>query len=172
MHPQGDLKSSDDREMTISALARAAGVAPSAVRYYESVGVLPEPDRVAGQRRYGPEDVRRLGNIRTAQRAGLALADIRDLLGANGSDEPLGVHMRELAARRLPTADEELRQVQAARRWLEAAARCTCVQLDECALLNPHRAEEIGCARHEGCLRRAAGEPAAAALAGLAGSRP
>jgi len=125
--------------MTISALARAAGVAPSAVRYYESVGVLPEPDRLAGQRRYGPEDVRRLEMIRTAQRAGLALADIRDLLGAGDSDEQLGGRMRELAARRLPTADEQLQRAQTARRWLEAAATCTCVALDECALLDPQR---------------------------------
>ena len=145
MHPQGDSKSSDDRELTIGALARAAGVASSAVRYYESVGVLPEPDRVAGQRRYGPDDVRRVEIIRTAQRGGLALADIGELLSGDDSRRRLGARMRALAARRLPTADAELQRAQTARRWLEAATACTCVALDECALLDPQRVPDTSC---------------------------
>ena len=67
--------------LTRSALARAAGVAPSAVRYYERAGVLPEPARTAkGYRVYGPDDVDRLRFVRRAQELGFSLGEIAGLL--------------------------------------------------------------------------------------------
>jgi MerR family mercuric resistance operon transcriptional regulator len=67
--------------LTRSALARAAGVAPSAVRYYERAGVLPEPARTAkGYRAYGPGDVERLRFVRRAQELGFSLGEIAGLL--------------------------------------------------------------------------------------------
>ena len=46
--------------LTTGQLAQRFGINTSAIRYYEANGVLPEPDRVSGQRRYGPDTVRRL----------------------------------------------------------------------------------------------------------------
>lgn len=67
--------------LTRSALARAAGVAPSAVRSYERAGVLPEPARTAkGYRVYGPDDVERLRFVRRAQELGFTLGEITGLL--------------------------------------------------------------------------------------------
>lgn len=68
--------------MTKSELARQAGVKPSTVRYYERIGVLPEPSRTAaGYRVYTAEDVERLRFVQRAQALGFTLAEITDLLG-------------------------------------------------------------------------------------------
>ena len=67
--------------LTVSKLAARAGVRPDTIRYYERSGLLPVPRRTDGDhRRYGPADVDRLLFIRGAQRLGLRLAEIRELL--------------------------------------------------------------------------------------------
>ena len=67
--------------LTVGQLAARAGVRPDTIRYYERSGLLPEPRRTGGDhRRYGPGDVDRLLFIRGAQRLGLRLAEIRELL--------------------------------------------------------------------------------------------
>lgn len=67
--------------LTIGQVAARTGVAVDTVRYYERAGLLPAPARTSGEhRRYGPAAVDRLLFIRGAQRLGLRLAEIRDLL--------------------------------------------------------------------------------------------
>ncbi|HEY2221909.1 MerR family DNA-binding protein [Actinomycetospora sp.] len=67
--------------LTISGLAREAGLRPDTVRYYERVGLMPTPERTSGEhRRYGEPALDRLRFIRGAQRLGLRLSDIADLL--------------------------------------------------------------------------------------------
>ena len=68
-------------QLTVGQLATRTGVRTGTVRYYEREGLLPAPRRTGGEhRRYGPADVDRLLFIRGAQRLGLRLAEIRDLL--------------------------------------------------------------------------------------------
>jgi MerR family redox-sensitive transcriptional activator SoxR len=59
--------------LTIGEVARRAGVRTSAIRYYEEAGLLPEPERVGGKRRYEKEILRRLALIGGAKRAGFTL---------------------------------------------------------------------------------------------------
>ena len=69
----------DERpEFTIGEIASRAGVAASAIRYYESIGLLPEPERESGQRRYDESVLGRLGFIGVAQAAGFKLPEIKD----------------------------------------------------------------------------------------------
>jgi MerR family redox-sensitive transcriptional activator SoxR len=89
--------------MRIGEVARRAGVRVSRIRYYEEVGVLPEAERVSGQRRYDDRVLRRLAVIDVAQRAGLSLDEIRALL--EHGDDPMSARLRELAGRRLPEVD-------------------------------------------------------------------
>ncbi|HEY0168772.1 MAG TPA: heavy metal-responsive transcriptional regulator [Jatrophihabitans sp.] len=71
----------DQNSMTVAVLARAAGSTPDTVRYYERLGLLPEPPRSGtGYRRYGPDAVDRLKFIQGTQRLGLRLSDIAELL--------------------------------------------------------------------------------------------
>jgi MerR family transcriptional regulator, redox-sensitive transcriptional activator SoxR len=125
-----------DTALTIGQVAAEAGVASSAIRYYERVGVLPEPERVSGQRRYGHDAVERLGIVDTAQRAGFSLDEIRDLL--RGADEGrASAQLRDLARRKLPEVEALIERAEAMRRWLEAAGDCDCESLDVCALFTP-----------------------------------
>ncbi len=67
--------------MKIGELAETAGVTTKAIRYYESIGLLDEPERTgSGYRSYGPDDVERLDFVKQAQASGLALAEIKSIL--------------------------------------------------------------------------------------------
>ena len=66
--------------LTIGEVARRAGLNTSAIRYYESRGVLPQPERESGRRRYTEETVQRLHVIEVAKRAGFTLDEARVLL--------------------------------------------------------------------------------------------
>jgi MerR family redox-sensitive transcriptional activator SoxR len=120
--------------LTIGEVARETGMRASRIRYYESVGVLPAPERVSGMRRYTPDVVRRLGIIDVAQRVGFSLDEIRELLstGEGTADQQL----RRLAERKLPEIDALIRRANAVRRWLEMTSACDCETLDVCSLFD------------------------------------
>jgi MerR family transcriptional regulator, redox-sensitive transcriptional activator SoxR len=123
----------DNPTLTIGQVADRAGVNSSAIRYYESVGLLPKPERVSGQRRYGEDTVDRLGLIAAAQEAGFTLDEIADLL--RSSDEGhASDQMRDLARRKLPDVEALIDRAQRMKRWLEVASDCGCSTLEACAL--------------------------------------
>ncbi len=126
-----------DELLTIGELARRTARRPSSIRYYEEVGVLPEPVRVGGRRRYPEETVRTLTVVETAQRAGLTLEEIRALLTAAADDAAATEELRRIAERKLPELEATIERAVLVRRWLEAAARCECPSLDECCLFEP-----------------------------------
>ena len=121
-------------ELHIGEVAKRSGLRPSAIRYYESIGLLPAPPRVSGQRRYPPETLRTLAVIGTAQRAGLELAEIRELLGSTGEAAEVSDHLREIAERKLPEVEALIERAGLVREWLRAAATCRCPSLEECPL--------------------------------------
>jgi MerR family redox-sensitive transcriptional activator SoxR len=120
--------------LLIGDVARASGKAPSAIRYYEAIGLLPEPVRISGRRRYPAEIVRWLAIIETAQRAGLTLDDIRLLLRTSTEDAAAVERLREVAERRLPVLREAIARAEVVREWLEQAADCCCPTLETCPL--------------------------------------
>ena len=122
-----DLKSS----LSIGQVAARAGVNTSHIRYYEQVGVLPEPERVGGRRFYDEDVVRRLGIIDVAQRAGLTLEEIRHLTGPSNH---MGERIRELADRKLPEIEALIARAEAVKDWLELARHCDCEAVDVCGL--------------------------------------
>jgi DNA-binding transcriptional MerR regulator len=68
--------------MRIGELAERVGVNPKTIRYYEGIGLLPDPERLpSGYREYTDDDFDRLRFIRTAQRLGLSLSEISEILG-------------------------------------------------------------------------------------------
>jgi MerR family transcriptional regulator, redox-sensitive transcriptional activator SoxR len=124
----------DDTTLTIGQLAQRFGLNTSAIRYYEAHGVLPEPARVSGQRRYGPDAVRRLEVLDVAKRAGFSLDEARVLLATGHGGPPAHAQLRELAERKLPEVDELISRAQAVRAWLVTARGCQCDTLDVCEL--------------------------------------
>ena len=90
-------------DTTIAGLARGAGVGVETVRYYQRRGLMPEPPRPpgggsgGGVRRYGPEDVRRLRFIKSAQTAGFTLEEIGELLALDARIDELAAARRALS---------------------------------------------------------------------------
>ena len=126
---------SDDL-LTIGELARRTARRPSSIRYYEEIGLLPEPARISGRRRYPEETVRTLSVIDTAQRAGLSLGEIGALLDSEPGDRGAIDELRRVAERKLPELDAMIQRATVVRRWLEAAAQCECPSLDDCCLFD------------------------------------
>jgi len=120
----------------IGELAAITGKRPSAIRYYEHIGLLPPPARVDGRRRYHHDVVRTLAVIETGQRAGLALDDLKTLLAASPDDGDAIERLRVVAGRKLPEIIALIERSQLVREWLECAARCECPDLDECPLFD------------------------------------
>jgi MerR family redox-sensitive transcriptional activator SoxR len=122
------------RELTIGEVARRAGVATSSIRYYERIGLLPQPERSHGQRRYDPEVLGKLGFIGVAQSAGFKLREIKELIDGVDSANGMGEQMRSLSSRKLDEVEALLERTKAMKGWLETAKECGCATPAECAL--------------------------------------
>ena len=126
--------------MRIGEVAEQAGVRTSLIRYYEEIGLLPEPERLSGQRRYDASVLRRLTIIDVAQRAGLTLDEIKVLV--EHGTEPVSTQLRDLATRKLPEIDALIERAQRVRTWLDTATGCSCQSIDDCALFDVPAAGE------------------------------
>jgi MerR family mercuric resistance operon transcriptional regulator len=105
-------KQMEANAMTIGDLASAAGVNVETVRYYQRLGILPEPPRPRGTiRRYPDDALRRLHFIKRAQRLGFSLDEVKILLGL--SDGRHCAETRELAERKLAIVEEKLADLNA-----------------------------------------------------------
>jgi MerR family transcriptional regulator, redox-sensitive transcriptional activator SoxR len=120
--------------LTIGQVAKRAGLNTSHIRFYESVGVLPEPERVSGQRRYREDVLHRLSIIDVAQRAGLTLEEIAPLTGPGNRSADASAHIRALADEKLPRIEALITRAEAVKHWLEVAQHCDCSSVDVCGL--------------------------------------
>lgn len=118
--------------LSISDVARATGLRPSTLRYYESIGLLPEPPREGGKRRYDQTALHRLTLIGRARQLGFSLAEVRQLLVDFPADAPAGARWSTLAARKLEETNDLLARVQAMRDGLLRIQHCGCRTIDEC----------------------------------------
>jgi MerR family transcriptional regulator, redox-sensitive transcriptional activator SoxR len=128
-------------ELTIGEVARRAGVATSSIRYYERIGLLPQPGRLAGQRRYDASVLGRLGFIGVAQSAGFKLREIKALVHGVDDANGMGEQMRSLSRQKLGEVEALLERTKAMKGWLEVAKECGCATPAECALF-PAQGEE------------------------------
>jgi MerR family redox-sensitive transcriptional activator SoxR len=120
--------------LTIGQVAKRAGLNTSHIRFYESVGVLPDPERISGQRRYREDVLHRLSIIDVAQRAGLTLEEIAPLTGPDNRSADASEHIRSLADEKLPHIEALITRARAVKHWLEAAQHCDCTSVDVCGL--------------------------------------
>lgn len=118
--------------LLIGEVAQKAGVRPSTIRYYESIGILPTPDRVSGQRRYHPNVFQKLGVIRMARQAGFRITEIQNLLHDFPENTPPSTRWQVLASKKLVEIDAMIEQANAMKRLLTQALQCQCEELDEC----------------------------------------
>jgi MerR family redox-sensitive transcriptional activator SoxR len=125
--------------LTIGEVSRRTGLRPSALRYYESEGLLPPPRRVSGRRRYDPSALSRLALIRMAQEAGFTIGETRTLVTGFPEGTPASARWQTLARRKLDEVEAQIARAQAMRRILQQSLRCGCLALNDCAALGWER---------------------------------
>ena len=123
--------------LTISEVARRSGLRSSAIRYYESQGILPAPQRVNGRRRYDEDVLDRLNAVQIARRAGFTIAEMRQLFQGIQQNETPSAMWRRLAEAKLHEVDALISQAQAMKQLLEEGLRCGCLSWEDCALMAP-----------------------------------
>ena len=128
--------------MTIGQVADKAGIRPSAIRYYESVGLLPKPERVSGQRRYGAAVLLWLAGIRVCQEAGFSVAEMGKLFNGFPRSTKPSERWSELAGAKIAEVDDLIRRATGMKELLTEGIRCGCRSLRECTLLEEKTAEE------------------------------
>lgn len=123
--------------LSIGEVAHRAGINASAIRYYEGVGLLEEPERVGGKRRYDEAVLRRLAIIDAAKRAGFTIEEVRTLLHGFPAETVAAERWQALASNKLAEVEGLISRLRQMQELLEEALRCDCASLDECpSLLN------------------------------------
>ncbi|CAN5780839.1 heavy metal-responsive transcriptional regulator [soil metagenome] len=98
--------------MQIGVLATNVGVNTQTIRYYERVGLLPEPERSdAGYRLYGVEDERRLEFIKNARNVGLTLGEVKEVLAFHERGEPPCAFVTRTIARRSEEIERQISEL-------------------------------------------------------------
>jgi MerR family redox-sensitive transcriptional activator SoxR len=120
------------KDLAISDVARRFGLKTSAIRYYESIGILPRAERRNGQRRYDQSILFRLAILQRARESGFTLKEIRQLLfGFRPATRP-PKRWRELSRRKLIELDQRMERLQLMKTLLKRLQNCQCRALDEC----------------------------------------
>jgi DNA-binding transcriptional MerR regulator len=114
---------------TIGEISRQTGVAATTLRYYEQIGLVPEPTRRGGQRRYDDSILSRLEMIALCKSAGFSLDEIQLLFADDAPGRPAS---RALAEAKLAEIDAQLESLARARAVIEWGMRCTCPSIDDC----------------------------------------
>ena len=118
--------------MSISEVARQVGLRPSAVRYYERIGVLSPPPRAGGKRRYDAAALRRLAVVQRARQAGFTLGEIRELFfGFRATARP-SERWKTLSQRKLAELARLVDSIKTMQRLLARVQSCRCDALEEC----------------------------------------
>ena len=124
--------------LTVGQLAERAGVATSAIRFYESRGLIRARRTTGNQRRYEQSELRRVAFIRTAQRVGLSLDEIGEALGTLPDDRvPTKADWTRLSRTWRLRLDEQIQRIERLRDQLDSCIGCGCLSLRNCALRNP-----------------------------------
>jgi MerR family transcriptional regulator, redox-sensitive transcriptional activator SoxR len=118
--------------MRIGELAGRTGLNASAVRYYETVGLLAAPYRTGGQRRYPDQAIYRVLLIRFASEMGFTLDEIKLFLSGLREDAPVGSRWRKLAHRKIEEVERTIQRSQQLKALLEHLLQCRCASLRVC----------------------------------------
>ena len=127
-----------DTLLTVGELAARAGVAASALRFYEAEGLISSLRSTGGQRRFRRDVLRRVAFVRAAQTVGLSIDDIRTALNRlPDARTPNKADWARLSAAWQPLLDAKISALVALRTQLGQCIGCGCLSLKVCALYNP-----------------------------------
>ena len=124
--------------LTIGEVAERTGLATSALRYWEDLGLIHARRTTGNQRRYERATIRRVSFVRAAQRVGLSLEEIAGALATLPEERtPTSRDWARLSRGWRPRLDEQIRRLERLRDQLDSCIGCGCLSLSTCALNNP-----------------------------------
>jgi MerR family transcriptional regulator, redox-sensitive transcriptional activator SoxR len=124
--------------LTIGQLSERSGVSPSALRYYEQLGLIESTRSAGNQRRYLQPTLRRVAFIRSAQRVGLTLEEVADALATLPAGRtPTRADWSRLSRSWRPRIEAQIERLERLRDKLDSCIGCGCLSLRTCALNNP-----------------------------------
>lgn len=133
-----------DDELTIGEVAARSGIATSALRHYETTGLITSTRTAGNHRRYARSVLRRIAVIQAAQHIGVGLAEIRDAFDSFPPDHaPTKREWAALARRWRPRIDQRIRELQQVRDGLSQCVGCGCLSMRQCAIYNPDDALSV-----------------------------
>jgi len=128
----------DDEMLSIGEVAARAGVATSALRFYEEVGLVSSERTDGRQRRYHRDVLRRVAFIRVAQGVGLSLEEVGRALATLPSERtPNASDWSRISRSWRPRLDQQIEDLVRLRDHLDSCIGCGCLSLQTCALYNP-----------------------------------
>lgn len=122
----------EDSQVAIGAVAEATGLAVTAIRYYDEIGIIEPASRVGGKRRFGPDTVGRINFIRRAQDVGFSLDEIKLIL-----DDQAG-EWHQLVAAKLAELQDRRQRLDTMITLLDEVSRCGCDAVADCPRVWPH----------------------------------
>jgi Cu(I)-responsive transcriptional regulator len=138
--------------LSIGTLAKRTGTKMQTIRYYEQIGLMPDPGRTdGGQRRYGDDDLDRLSFIRHSRQLGFSLDAIRELLELSDSPERSCAQVDAVAQKQLREVEARIARLEALRVELQRMIReCGADRVADCRILEVLRDHEECLADHRG----------------------
>ncbi|WP_028476082.1 redox-sensitive transcriptional activator SoxR [Nocardia sp. CNY236] len=126
------------KEISIGQFAERSGVSVSALHFYEAKGLIRSRRTPGNQRRYAREELRRVAFIRAAQRLGIALGAIKEMLDQLPEERtPTRDDWARLSSSWQALLDERIQQMQRLRNALTECVGCGCLSMSRCTLVNP-----------------------------------
>ena len=137
--------------LAIGTLAKRTGTKVQTIRYYEQIGLLPEPGRTeGGQRRYGDDDLDRLAFIRHARQLGFTLEAIRELLELSDNPGRSCADVDRIAHRQLKEVEARIARLEALRKELKRMLKeCSRDTVSDCRVLEVLRDHSACLADHD-----------------------
>jgi MerR family transcriptional regulator, redox-sensitive transcriptional activator SoxR len=121
--------------MSIGEVGELSGLQPSAIRYYERIGLLPKPPRSGGKRRYEASVLEWLSLIALAREGGFTMAEIKRLVTGFTPGTRPAARWEELATQKLAEIDAMVARAERMRAVLRIALDCGCFRIEDCSAL-------------------------------------
>lgn len=118
--------------LSIGAVSNRTGVSVSALRFYESEGLIAPPHRASGRRVYDDSVFSSVALIKLAQNAGLTVAETRMLISGFERATPASARWQAMARRKLVDVTRRIEEAERMKRLLERLLQCRCDTLEEC----------------------------------------
>ena len=139
-----------ESDLSIGEVAERSGVAPSALRFYESVGLISSTRTSGNQRRYRRSTLRRIAVVQAGKAAGIPLGQIQEAFALLPDDRVPGRRDWERLSRAWRAdVDRRIATLEGLRDRLSTCIGCGCLSIDRCELLNPDdREARLGAGAH------------------------